>query len=127
MVVVSVTLIRTIALILKFRIVAVMSLAHEQLRADVRKVCRLLRLYCYSPYFSERSQAGWPDLTIVGPSGILFRELKTGTGRLTAAQEDVLLRLGQAGGDAAVWRDTDWTAKTIHRELFRLAGKRWPA
>lgn len=52
--------------------------------------------------------AGWPDLVLVGHGRIMFRELKTDTGRLSAAQEmwGMALREGRQNWD--VWRPKDW-------------------
>jgi hypothetical protein len=48
--------------------------------------------------------AGWPDLVLWRPGQLLAVELKTQTGRLTAAQRDVLDSLAAAGLDVQVWR-----------------------
>lgn len=52
---------------------------------------------------------GFPDLVLVHPQrGVLFRELKTDVGHVTAEQEAWLDRLAGAGCDAKVWRPADW-------------------
>ncbi len=51
---------------------------------------------------------GWPDLTLWRPGALLFRELKTDTGRLTADQREVLAELAAAGADVEVWRPRDF-------------------
>ena len=62
----------------------------------------------YHTYDSRRSAAGWPDLVLTHPKhGILFRELKTQTGRITGAQQEWIDMLGLAGLDAGVWRPAD--------------------
>jgi hypothetical protein len=62
----------------------------------------------YHPRDSRKSVAGWPDLVLVRPGrGVLFAELKTDTGRLTAAQEEWLECLRDAGQEAHVWRPGD--------------------
>lgn len=51
---------------------------------------------------------GFPDLTLVKPGvGILYRELKSDTGRLNANQEAWGNLITKAGGDWAVWRPRD--------------------
>jgi hypothetical protein len=51
---------------------------------------------------------GFPDLTLVKPGcPILFRELKSDTGRLNANQEAWGNLIQKAGGDWAVWRPRD--------------------
>lgn len=53
--------------------------------------------------------AGFPDLVLVHPDrGVLFRELKSASGRLSDDQEAWLGVLMAAGADAAVWRPDDW-------------------
>jgi hypothetical protein len=58
----------------------------------------------------DRADAyGWPDWTFVKPEvGIMFRELKTETGRLSSAQRMWHLWLHEAGADVAVWRPSQW-------------------
>lgn len=63
---------------------------------------------------------GWPDLEIVGPLGIIYRELKTMTGRLSDDQRNVGALIRRGGGDWNVWRPVDWYAGTISHALFRL-------
>lgn len=53
---------------------------------------------------------GWPDLFMWHPRhGVLARELKSDTGKVTAEQEEVLASLCAAGVDAGVWRPADFT------------------
>lgn len=55
------------------------------------------------------SIVGWPDLLMWHPRhGVLARELKTDTGKLTAEQGEVLASLCAAGVDAGVWRPADF-------------------
>jgi hypothetical protein len=51
---------------------------------------------------------GWPDLTVVGPSGrIAFLEVKSAKGHTTDAQDDCLRMLQRMGHDVAVVRSQD--------------------
>jgi hypothetical protein len=59
---------------------------------------------------------GWPDLTIAG-TRVIFRELKTETGRLSSAQSGWLAALTEAGQDAGVWRPQDLASGRIVAEL----------
>lgn len=54
------------------------------------------------------SLAGWPDLVLWRPGRLLFRELKSDTGRVSAEQQAVLESLAQSGADVGVWRPSDW-------------------
>lgn len=66
---------------------------------------------------------GYPDLTIVGPGGVLWREIKRADETATAEQLEWLARLVGAGCDAAIWRPVDWPAR-IHLELLTIARPR---
>lgn len=63
---------------------------------------------------------GYPDLTIVGPGGVLFRELKSDTGPVAPEQRKWLARLDEAGADIGVWRPADLRSGRIERELRAL-------
>lgn len=60
---------------------------------------------------------GYPDLTLVGPGGVLFRELKSAKGTCSPEQGTWLASLIAAGVDAAVWRPDDLKSGRIEREL----------
>ncbi|QOT16495.1 VRR-NUC domain-containing protein [Paenarthrobacter sp. YJN-5] len=68
---------------------------------------------------SRRSQAGFPDLVLGSLSRrrVLFRELKTSTGRVRPAQVLCLKILELAGLDVGVWRPEDLHSGRIQREL----------
>lgn len=52
---------------------------------------------------------GWPDLTLLRPPRIVFAELKSATGRVSAEQQAVLDLLdGCPGVETYVWRPDDW-------------------
>jgi hypothetical protein len=70
-------------------------------------VCRQFGLLHYHTHDSRKSEEGFPDSVIVGPSRVLFRELKGKTGKLGPDQivwRDTLLA---AGADWALWRPAD--------------------
>lgn len=91
-------------------------MSEAQLQAAVLDLCKLRGLYAYHTHDSRRSQAGFPDLVIAGFHGHLFRELKAGRGRTSAAQANWLHRLG-ASGDAAIWTPADLRSGRIQKEL----------
>lgn len=70
---------------------------------------------------AKRTSRGWPDLVIMGGGRMLYRELKTTEGRLSAAQWTVRGMIEAAGGDYAVWRPRELLTGQIERELDRLA------
>jgi hypothetical protein len=53
--------------------------------------------------------AGFPDIVMVRGERIIFAELKSDTGKISADQEAWLEALGQAV-EAYVWRPRDWDA-----------------
>ena len=63
----------------------------------------------YHTYDSRRSNPGFPDLVLVKPPMVLFVELKTDKGRLTAEQQEWiedLMRCTEV--EAHVWRPQHW-------------------
>lgn len=85
-------------------------------QSKVIALAKTLGLSCYHTHDSRRSVKGFPDLVIVGPRGVLWRELKTTKGRVSPEQTDWLARINNAGQDADVWRPTDWP-EPIHAQL----------
>lgn len=64
------------------------------------------------------STRGWPDLTVILPEGtVLFVELKTETGRLSAMQKHVLGKLKDRKANAEVIRSIEG-----FRQLLRTFG-----
>lgn len=51
--------------------------------------------------------AGFPDLVLVRER-VLYRELKSMTGRVRPEQRGWMACLQAAGADAAIWRPSDW-------------------
>jgi hypothetical protein len=94
------------------------------LQEAVRVRCKTLGLLYYHTYRSTRSPAGFPDCVIVGPRTLLYRELKTAVGKVSAAQQSWLDALAAAGQDAAVWRPADLLSGRIDRELVGVAARR---
>lgn len=87
----------------------------------VRDLCRALGLWAYHTHRSDRSAAGYPDWTVVGPGGVQWQEHKTAAGRLSVDQVDVVNRLNTAGGLVRVYRPADWQSGVIADELRELA------
>lgn len=65
--------------------------------------------------------AGFPDLVIVGPGGILYREMKTDAKYPSPAQRAWGAKLTEAGGDWGVWKPKDLLSGLIHAELKGVA------
>jgi hypothetical protein len=72
---------------------------------------------------SRRMTSGWPDSTITGPCGVIYRELKTEQEKPRRQQQVILDQLAAAGHDVGVWRPSDWLTFRVHREILAVA---WP-
>ncbi len=97
-------------------------MTERELLDAVREACRWSALLVYHTHDSRRSEPGFPDLVVVGPHGVIFRELKAFSGRLTADQRRWLDRLTEAGADADVWRPDAWPTRVL-AELSAIGGR----
>ncbi len=97
-------------------------MTERELLDAVRDACRWGGLLTFHAFDSRRSERGFPDLCVCGPSGVLFRELKAERGRLTADQRTWLDRLTEAGADADVWRPDSWPDRVL-TELHGIGGR----
>lgn len=95
-------------------------MTEKQFQDTVVAMCKLLGVFCYHPYFTRKSAAGWPDLAMCGDNGFLLRELKTEKGRLTRDQQEWGTRLGNAGVSWDVWRPDDLHSGRIQQELLDI-------
>lgn len=84
-------------------------MSEADLQTAVRDLARLTGWLCYHTHDSRRSDAGFPDLTMVHirQRRLLFVELKTAKGRLSAAQAGWLDSLSAVGIECAIWRPAD--------------------
>jgi hypothetical protein len=97
-------------------------MTERELLDAVRDACRWSGLLTYHTLDSRRSERGFPDLVLVGPRGVLWRELKSSSGRLTTDQRTWLDRLNDAGADAAVWRPDSWPDQVL-LEISAIGGR----
>ena len=98
------------------------AMTEAELQTKILRMCRDLGLRAWHCHIPQGSRKGLPDLIIVGPGGVLWRELKSEKGRVSDAQTDWLTDLTSAGQDAAVWRPMDLVTGVVARELAALAG-----
>jgi hypothetical protein len=88
-----------------------------------KQVIQLAQVLGYDKIFhnpdSRRMEAGFPDLVLMNTSRglVLFRELKTKTGRVSPEQLQCLRTMQAAGLNAGVWRPEDLHNKHIERDL----------
>lgn len=94
-------------------------MTEADLQRLVAELCGRLGLAHYHTYDSRRSEPGFPDSVIVGNT-ILFRELKTATGKLSPEQRRWGSRIERAGGNWAVWRPADWHSGVITNQLLTV-------
>jgi hypothetical protein len=64
--------------------------------------------------------AGFPDLVIVGPGGLMFVEVKSERGRLAEEQWSWAGLLLLSGAVHVTWRPADWP-ENVKEQLGRLA------
>jgi hypothetical protein len=92
-----------------------------ELDVRIRGRVEQMNLIGFSSPDSRRTQRGWPDWAIMGPRGVLFRELKTEPGTLTYEQSIVGGMLQKAGASWGIWRPSDWLDGIIMKELEAIA------
>lgn len=91
-------------------------MTEKQFQAQIISFAKVLGWKIYHTYNSQKSEPGFPDLVLV-KDRILYRELKTDSGKLTFYQKQWGKAIEKAGGDWAVWRPADIQA--IREELMR--------
>lgn len=96
-------------------------MTEAQFQSRVTDYCDLRRLRWFHSGDSRRdSCAGFPDLVICGPGGVVFLELKRESGRVKPEQQAWLDALRNAGQDALVVRPSHW--EDVRALLDALAG-----
>ena len=84
------------------------SLTEKQWQAWVIEAAHTFGWHVYHTYDSRRSQAGYPDLTLMRPPDVLFVELKTEKGKLSASQRFTAVLLEACPGVGYyLWRPSD--------------------
>ena len=78
-----------------------------EFQAEVVRRAKQLGWDAYHPYYSQKSRAGYPDLTL-WRERVVWMELKAETGRLRPDQMVVIDALRKAGAEVYVFRPRDW-------------------
>lgn len=77
----------------------------------LREVLSLARehdVLAYHVYDSRKTEGnGFPDLVLAGRRSLLFAELKSDSGNLTAEQHEWRYRILASGNHHAIWRPKD--------------------
>ena len=100
------------------------AMSEAELEEQVRDACKKLGVIRIHIYHARGTTPGVPDDILIGPHGVLWRELKTMTGKVSPAQHAMGEALLAAGQDFAIWRPEDWFSGQVARELAALAGLR---
>ena len=98
------------------------AMTETELEEQVRDACRKLGVIRIHIYHTRGTTAGVPDDVLIGPRGVLWRELKTMAGRMSPAQRAMGEALLAAGQNWALWRPDDWFSGRIKLELMAVAG-----
>lgn len=99
-------------------------MSEAELERAVRDLLKLHGLHGFHAHDSRKSAGpGYPDWTICGTGGLIFRELKSETGQLSPEQRRWRNVLQAAGADWAVWRPADLRAGRIGGELAALTNR----
>lgn len=87
------------------------SVSERGLAALVAELANLFGWLRYHTWLSRHSPAGFPDEVLVRGARLIFAELKSERGKVSAAQAEWLDALGQVPGvEAYVWRPSDMDA-----------------
>jgi hypothetical protein len=86
-----------------------LTFTEKDFQAAVREYAELHGWTVFSTWNSRHSPNGEPDLRMVRPPRVIFAELKSAKGKLSAAQAHVidLLRLCD-GVETYIWRPGEW-------------------
>ena len=82
----------------------------KHFQGSIVSAARQLGWRAYHTYDSRRSAPGFPDLVLVRGRRIVYAELKSERGVMSAAQYQWLRDLVCAGQDVFLWRPSDWDA-----------------
>lgn len=84
------------------------AMSEADLQVMVIQLAELKGWLVYHTYNSRRSQPGYPDLTMVRRSRVVFIELKTQSGKRTADQDRWGETLSLSDAEYYLWRPLDW-------------------
>lgn len=89
---------------------AALAVSEREFQATVVAAAKALGFGVYHTHRSDRSEPGFPDLTLAKPGRLIFAELKRQTGRVSTYQAWWLneLSLSVRGVETYVWRPSDW-------------------
>jgi VRR-NUC domain len=99
-----------------------LAMTERELQASILELAKRTGWLSWHSYDSRRSAPGFPDLVLVHEQtgALIFSELKSAEGRVTAEQRQWLGALGRKH-HAGVWRPEDWTSGHIAEVLTHPA------
>ena len=97
------------------------AMSEAELEEHVRAICKDLGVIRIHVRNSRGTTPGVPDDILIGPRGILWRELKTMRGKVTPAQQEIGRALVAAGQDYGVWRPSLLLTGVIAHELAGIS------
>jgi hypothetical protein len=100
------------------------AMSEDELEEQVRDACTKLGILRFHVRISKGTTAGLPDDILIGPRGILWRELKNQKNKPTRAQRETGAALTAIGQDFAIWRPEDWYSQRIRHELTAISAVR---
>lgn len=98
------------------------SVETEQLRriTDLAREHGLLLHHCRDSRHCD-GDPGLPDVILVGPGGVMWRELKSSPHNMTRGQSDWKWALRAAGADHGIWLPSHLRNGTLDDEIAALA------
>ena len=85
------------------------AISEKEFQQQVLELAVRCRWMSYHTFDSRRSTPGFPDLTLVRPPRIIFAELKSQNGHMTADQSKWVGALAECTSvETYVWRPGDW-------------------
>lgn len=99
--------------------IALPKMTERHLQDAVIELAQYFGWRCYHTHDSRRSQAGFPDVTLVRDKRLIFAELKSAEGRMSAEQSEWAAALLLAGQEWYEWRPIHWCNGTIEQILRR--------
>ena len=100
------------------------SMRAAELYAAVIRLTEVRELWVMHVPASATLARGWPDLTILGPRGVIFRKLLDEHGQLARDPSIVLDILQRSGINAGLWRPEQLHDGTIEAELDMVTYER---
>lgn len=100
-------------------------ISERQFTQQVGDMAKLMGWLRYHTWLAKHSPAGFPDEVLVRPPRLVFAELKSEDGTLSASQETWLTELAATGAEVYVWRPSmlDGIAECLRRGSRPLASE----